>query len=155
MAGQRKNSSARARLQRILGPENLKRLQRTEHLDIASRQIAGRTYRLDSVGLISYWDGGEIPEKPGHLPWLCIQIDGARGSEEVVLKYLLITADEDRLLATANAYLGRDGEGARQAERYRAEARQRLASKGLPLPPANSLPDRPRPGGRISIRGLR
>lgn len=84
----------------VLGEGQFHRLRRVGYLDLPSRRFKGRLYRLDTMGNLSYRDAGET----GFNTTLCIQpIEAVPRDDMVAARYLLVTADEERLLSTANA----------------------------------------------------
>jgi hypothetical protein len=100
-AGAADGPAARAdRLLRdVLGAEQYERLRGAGYLDLPSRRRRGRVYRLDSLGNLSYRDPGET----GFSTTLCVQPEEAvPRDDQVAMRYLLVTADEDRLLRVAN-----------------------------------------------------
>jgi hypothetical protein len=95
------NPTARAErlLQDVLGEQQFRRLRSVGYLDLPSRRYRGRVYRLDNLGHLAYRDAGES----GFHTTLCVQPQEAiPPDDEIVVRYLLITADEDRLLEVAN-----------------------------------------------------
>jgi hypothetical protein len=83
----------------VLGEGQFHRLRRVGYLDLPSRKFRGRVYRLDLMGNLSYRDAGES----GFNTTLCIQpLEQVPRDDMVAARYLLITADEDRLLSVAN-----------------------------------------------------
>lgn len=83
----------------VLGEGQFHRLRRVGYLDLPSRKYRGRVYRLDSMGNLSFRDAGET----GFNTTLCIQpIEQVPRDDMVAARYLLVTADEERLLSTAN-----------------------------------------------------
>jgi hypothetical protein len=83
----------------VLGERQFQRLRKVGYLDLPSQQFPGRLYRLDLVGNLSYRDAGET----GFNTTLCVQpIETVPRDDMVAARYLLVTADEDRLLRTAN-----------------------------------------------------
>lgn len=90
---------ARRLLEDVLGPERAAVLSREGSLDIPSRLHSGRVYRLSSKGTLAYRD----PADRGFDTELCIQPDEPLPVDDLVaMRYLLVTADEARLLRTAN-----------------------------------------------------
>jgi hypothetical protein len=86
-------------LQRVVGPERFTEMQGQGFLDLPSRLVAGRVYRLDRDGGLLYREPGE----PGFRTTLCVQPQEAVPRDDVVaMRYLLVTADEERLLEVAN-----------------------------------------------------
>jgi hypothetical protein len=95
------NPAARAdRLLRdVLGYAQYHRLRSVGYIDLSSKRCRGRVYRLDSLGNLSYRDPGET----AFTTTLCVQPeDAVPRDDQVAMRYLLVTADEDRLLKTAN-----------------------------------------------------
>lgn len=83
----------------VLGEGQFHRLRRTSYLDLPSRKYKGRVYRLDAMGNLSYRDAGEA----SFNTTLCIQpVEAVPRDDMVAARYLLVTADEDRLLSIAN-----------------------------------------------------
>jgi len=94
-------SAARAErlLLDVLGERQFHRLRRVGYLDLPSRRYPGRVYRLDLTGNLAYRDAGEN----GFNTTLCVQpVEPVPRDDMVAARYLLVTADEDRLLQTAN-----------------------------------------------------
>lgn len=86
-------------LRDVLGESQFRQLRSVGYLDIPSRRARGRVYRLDTLGNLSYRDPGE----KGFNTTLCVQANEAVPQDDlVVMRYLLATADEERLLETAN-----------------------------------------------------
>lgn len=101
MAADMETPAARAvRLLRdVLGEGQYRQLRTLGFLDLPSQQVRGRTYRLDRLGNLSYREAGES----GFHTSLCVQPqETLPRDDQVALRYLLVTADEERLLATAN-----------------------------------------------------
>lgn len=83
----------------VLGEGQFHRLRRVGYLDLPSRKFRGRLYRLDTLGNLSYRDAGET----SFNTTLCIQpMEAVPRDDMVAARYLLVTADEERLLAIAN-----------------------------------------------------
>lgn len=83
----------------VLGELQFHRLRRTGYLDLPSGRFPGRLYRLDLAGNLSYRDPGEA----GFNTTLCVQpTEPVPRDDMVAARYLLVTADEERLLQTAN-----------------------------------------------------
>jgi hypothetical protein len=83
----------------VLGEGQFHRLRRIGYLDLPSRKFRGRVYRLDLMGHLSYRDAGE----GSFNTTLCIQpIESVPRDDMVAARYLLVTADEGRLLTIAN-----------------------------------------------------
>ena len=83
----------------VLGEAQFHRLRRVGYLDLPSKDHRGRIYRLDSTGNLSFMDPGET----GFNTTLCVQpIEQVPRDDMVAARYLLVTADEERLLETAN-----------------------------------------------------
>jgi len=83
----------------VLGEEQYGRLRRVGYLDLPSQRYRGRVYRLDSLGRLSYRDAGETT----FHATLCVQPEEeVPRDDEIAMRYLLVTADEDRLLEVAN-----------------------------------------------------
>jgi hypothetical protein len=86
-------------LRDVMGPEQFQRLRSFGYIDLPSRRHPGRTYRLDNAGNLSYRDPGE--ERFGSA--LCVQPgESVPRDDEIAMRYLLVVADEERLLRTAN-----------------------------------------------------
>lgn len=86
-------------LRDVLGEPRFLTLTRTGYLDLPSRLVQGRIYRLDSTGNLSYRDPGETRFNTT----LCVQPKEAIPKDDMVaMRYLLVTADEERLLKVAN-----------------------------------------------------
>ena len=86
-------------LRDVLGEEQFHRLRTIGYLDLPSEKVRGRIYRLDSLGNLSYRDAGEAGFNTG----LCVQPEEAiPRDDQIAMRYLLVTADEERLLETAN-----------------------------------------------------
>jgi hypothetical protein len=86
-------------LRDVLGEDQFTRLRTSGYLDLPSQRFRGRVYRLDVLGNLSYRDAGEA----GFNTTLCVQpVDAVPRDDQVVMRYLLVTADEDRLLEVAN-----------------------------------------------------
>jgi hypothetical protein len=86
-------------LQDVLGETQFQRLTRTGYLDLPSGLVQGRVYRLDSAGNLSYRDPGETTFHTS----LCVQPRETIPKDDMVaMRYLLVTADEERLLKVAN-----------------------------------------------------
>jgi len=86
-------------LQDVLGEEQYRRFRAGGFLDLPSRKFPGRTYRLDSSGNLSYREPGET----GFNTTLCVQpTEAVPLDDQIVMRYLLVTADEDRLVEVAN-----------------------------------------------------
>lgn len=95
------NPSSRAErlLRDVLGESQYQRFRTAGYLDLPSQTIPGRVYRLDSLGNLSYRDAGET----GFNTTLCVQPQEAiPRDDQIAMRYLLVTADEERLLRTAN-----------------------------------------------------
>jgi len=83
----------------VLGERQFHRLRRTGYLDLPSGRFPGRIYRLDLTGNLSFRDPGEA----GFNTTLCVQpTEPVPRDDMVAARYLLVTADEERLLQTAN-----------------------------------------------------
>lgn len=86
-------------LRDVMGPERFSLLQQHGSLDLPSRLVQGRMYRLDRDGSLLYKDRGE----PSFRTTLCVQPTEAIPRDDVVaMRYLLVTCDEERLLKVAN-----------------------------------------------------
>ncbi len=86
-------------LRDVLGERQYLRMKTMGYLDLPSQRHAGRTYRLDVSGNLSYRDAGES----GFNTSLCVQPqDDVPRDDQVAMRYLLVTADEERLLQVAN-----------------------------------------------------
>lgn len=86
-------------LREVMGPARFEALRTIGFVDIPSRVHPGRVYRLDNLGNLSYRDPGDA----GFDVSLCVQPDESiPRDDQVAMRYLLVTADEERLLATAN-----------------------------------------------------
>lgn len=93
--------SARAEhlLREVLGPCRFRHLRTIGYLDLPSRRIPGRTYRLDSLGNLSFREAGES----AFNTTLCVQPEEPiPRDDQIAMRYLLVTADEERLLEVAN-----------------------------------------------------
>lgn len=100
-AAQADSPAARAEhlLRNVLGEEQFRRLRSLGYLDLPSRRVKGRVYRLDSLGNLTYRDAGEA----GFNTTLCVQPkEAVPRDDQIAMRYLLVTADEDRLLEVAN-----------------------------------------------------
>jgi hypothetical protein len=83
----------------VLGEAQFHRLRKVGYLDLPSRNYRGRVYRLDTMGNLSFRDPGEN----GFNTTLCVQpIEQVPRDDMVAARYLLVIADEERLLETAN-----------------------------------------------------
>ncbi|HEU4754069.1 MAG TPA: hypothetical protein VFU47_13245 [Armatimonadota bacterium] len=83
----------------VLGDDRCARLHQDGYLDIPSGLVPGRTYRLDSLANLSYRDPGDTR----FSTTLCIQpLESVPRGDLVAMRYLLVTADERRLLQVAN-----------------------------------------------------
>ncbi|MCC2671622.1 MAG: hypothetical protein K0Q72_4093 [Armatimonadetes bacterium] len=83
----------------VLGEAQFHRLRKTGYLDLPSPGHRGRVYRLDTMGNLSFRDPGEN----GFNTTLCVQpLEQVPRDDMVAARYLLVTADEERLLSTAN-----------------------------------------------------
>lgn len=86
-------------LQDVLGETRFRQLDEAGSLDLPSRLVPGRTYRLDRDGNLLYRDPGESAFRTT----LCVQPEEAIPRDDAVaMRYLLITADEERLVQVAN-----------------------------------------------------
>ena len=86
-------------LRDVLGESQYLRFKTLGYLDLPSRKFPGRTYRLDVSGNLSYRDPGETAFNTS----LCVQPqEEVPRDDQVAMRYLLVTADEDRLLQVAN-----------------------------------------------------
>jgi hypothetical protein len=86
-------------LRDVLGENQHLQFRSAGYLDIPSGRFRGRTYRLDSAGNLSYRDAGESTFNTT----LCVQpIESVPRDDQIAMRYLLVTADEDRLLEVAN-----------------------------------------------------
>ncbi|MFN3651511.1 MAG: hypothetical protein ACK47B_18200 [Armatimonadota bacterium] len=86
-------------LRDVLGTAAYQRLKEVGYLDLPSGKRPGRIYRLDSLGNLSYRDPGDTAFHTS----LCVQpTEAVPRDDQVVMRYLLVTADEERLLRTAN-----------------------------------------------------
>lgn len=83
----------------VLGDRQFHRLRRVGYLDFPSGKFPGRVYRLDLTGNLSFRDPGEA----SFNTTLCVQsTEPVPRDDMVAARYLLVTADEERLLQTAN-----------------------------------------------------
>lgn len=83
----------------VLGERQFHRLRRVGYLDLPSGRYPGRMYRLDLTGSLSFRDPGEA----SFNTTLCVQpTEPVPRDDMVAARYLLVTADEERLLQTAN-----------------------------------------------------
>jgi hypothetical protein len=86
-------------LRDVLGEQQHQQLRGIGYLDLPSRKVPGRMYRLDSLGNLSYRDPGEATFNTT----LCVQPrEFVPRDDQVAMRYLLVTADEERLLEVAN-----------------------------------------------------
>jgi hypothetical protein len=86
-------------LREVMGPERFHRLRAYGYVDLPSQRLPGRVYRLDNAGNLSYRDPGE----ERFTSSLCVQPgESVPRDDEIAMRYLLVTADEERLLRTAN-----------------------------------------------------
>jgi hypothetical protein len=86
-------------LRDVLGEDRYRELRTAGYLDLPSKRVRGRVYRLDSLGNLSYRDAGET----GFNTTLCVQPEELiPRDDQVAMRYLLVTADEERLLEVAN-----------------------------------------------------
>lgn len=94
-------ASARAEdlLRRVMGETRYAALVRRGYLEFPSKVRRGRVYRLDSSGNLAYRDPGQS----SFSTTLCIQpIEPVPRADVVALRFLMLTADEPGLVATAN-----------------------------------------------------
>ncbi len=92
---------ARDLLLATLGPHQFRMLDERGYLEIWSRKRRGRIYRLEATGAISFRE----PWQTAFWTGLCIQpVESVPLADQIAMWYLLITADEDRLLKQANHY---------------------------------------------------
>lgn len=83
----------------VMGPDRFQTLRTLGFIDLPSRLHPGRIYRLDSLGNLSYRDPGDA----GFDVSLCVQPEeSVPRDDQIAMRYLLATADEERLLTTAN-----------------------------------------------------
>jgi len=83
----------------VMGPERFHTLRTLGFVDLPSRLYPGRVYRLDSLGNLCYRDPGDA----GFDVSLCVQPqESVPRDDQIAMRYLLATADEERLLSTAN-----------------------------------------------------
>jgi len=83
----------------VLGTDRYRRLRTLGYLDLPSRRCAGRVYRLDNLGNLSYREPGEATFNTT----LCVQPEEViPRDDQIAMRYLLVTADEERLLQVAN-----------------------------------------------------
>lgn len=86
-------------LRDVMGRDRFERLHRDGYVDLPSRLVKGRTYRLDRDGSLLCRDAGE----PAFRTTLCVQPQEALPRDDVTaMRYLLVTCDEERLLKVAN-----------------------------------------------------
>jgi hypothetical protein len=86
-------------LRDVLGEIQYQELRGAGFIDLPSGRHPGRMYRLDSLGNLSFRDPGET----GFNTTLCVQPEEAiPRDDQVAMRYLLVTADEERLVKTAN-----------------------------------------------------
>jgi hypothetical protein len=86
-------------LQDVLGADHYRRLRTLGYIDLPSRRQPGRTYRIDNLGNLSYRDPGEGTFNTT----LCVQPEETiPRDDQIAMRYLLVTADEERLLQVAN-----------------------------------------------------
>lgn len=84
-----------------MGDARFRQFQVQGFLDLPSQKKPGRIYRLDTLGNLLYRDAGEA----SFNTTLCVQAQEAVPRDDLVaMRYLLVTADEDRLLEVANAF---------------------------------------------------
>jgi hypothetical protein len=85
----------------VMGEARFRQFQVQGYLDLPSRRKTGRTYRLDTQGNLLYREAGET----SFNTTLCVQATETVPRDDLVaMRYLLVTADEDRLLEVANAF---------------------------------------------------
>jgi hypothetical protein len=97
--GQQADARAELLLHDVLGEERYGQFRALGYLDIPSRLRPGRVYRLDRMGNLAYRDPGERTFNTT----LCVQpAEPVPRDDEVAMRYLLVTSDEERLLKVAN-----------------------------------------------------
>jgi len=83
----------------ILGEGRYHQLRALGYIDLPSRRHVGRVYRLDTLGNLSYRDPGES----SFNTTMCVQPEEAiPRDDQIAMRYLLVTADEERLVRVAN-----------------------------------------------------
>lgn len=88
-------------LRQVMGDARFRQFQVQGYLDLPSQRKTGRVYRLDTQGNLLYRDPGEA----SFNTTLCVQATETVPRDDLVaMRYLLVTADEDRLLEVANAF---------------------------------------------------
>jgi len=86
-------------LRDVLGDQQYEQLRTVGYIDLPSGRCRGRVYRLDNLGNLSYRDPGERTFSSA----LCVQpAEAVPRDDQIVMRYLLVTADEERLLKVAN-----------------------------------------------------
>lgn len=101
MAAETESPAVRAdRLLRdVLGESRYHQLRSVGYIDLPSRRHVGRVYRLDTLGNLSYRDPGEN----GFNTTMCVQPEEMLPrDDQIAMRYLLVTADEERLVRVAN-----------------------------------------------------
>jgi uncharacterized protein YjbI with pentapeptide repeats len=101
-AAEKRAAQERARelLRGLLGVATYEQLQRLGYLEVASPSHTGRVYRIPRFpGMVSVYEHGVAIER------LCVQPTQALPDDDLVVMHkLLIEADEQRYLATANHF---------------------------------------------------
>lgn len=86
-------------LRDVMGEARYQQLKSDGYLDLPSSRHAGRTYRLDGLGNLSYREPGELT----YRTTLCVQpTEAIPRDDQIAMRYLLVTADEERLVKVAN-----------------------------------------------------
>jgi uncharacterized membrane protein YjfL (UPF0719 family) len=86
-------------LRDVLGESRYQALRGAGYIDLPSGRVPGRVYRLDSLGNLSCRELGET----GFSTTLCVQPEEViPRDDQIAMRYLLVTADEERLIRTAN-----------------------------------------------------
>lgn len=118
---------SQGRLRDVLGEARSDEFALNQCIRIPSRLCPERVYQLDDDGTIWFVDPCDAEDVEY---WLCIgEVDTAGfflrlgTDEDLILKYLLITTDELRLLATANI---QEAPGGHWAWAYQRIAKDRL-----------------------------
>jgi hypothetical protein len=92
------NRRAEALLRRMLSEAELSQLRREGFLEVRSRGVSGRTYRIPRRG-----SPVAVLEPDGHVKYLCLQPETALpGPELVVVHKLLLEAAEEDYWLKAN-----------------------------------------------------
>lgn len=115
------------RVRQMLGEARCAELEKNGYIELPSKRYPRRKYRQLGNGTLHYWD---LKDGPAHAfgHWLCIHLAETKDPiEDFLMRYLLVTTDEDRLLARANAHLDPPTPAAvSRAEDFRLQAIRRL-----------------------------